>query len=267
MKTPITYYGGKQTMLKHILPIIPQHKLYTEAFCGGAAVFFAKPPAEAEVINDINEHLVNFYNTLQGDYPSLKARIDKTLHSRDTHTHAAHVLAHPAFFDHVERAWAVWALSKMSFASMLDGTFGYDFSGGMPKKLRNAKENFAEHLAHRLEQATIESRHAFEVIETYDSPRSFHFVDPPYVGSDCGHYEGAFGEADLARLLDLLAQVKGKFMLTMFPHPAIAEYAMNSDWTTHRIERTISASRTSRRQQEEWIVCNYSLDDERPSLF
>lgn len=38
MKTPISYYGGKQTLLKHILPLIPSHKLYTEAFCGGAAV-------------------------------------------------------------------------------------------------------------------------------------------------------------------------------------------------------------------------------------
>lgn len=36
MRTPITYYGGKQTMLKHILPLIPTHDLYTEAFCGGA---------------------------------------------------------------------------------------------------------------------------------------------------------------------------------------------------------------------------------------
>lgn len=35
MKTPISYYGGKQTMLKHILPLIPQHRVYTEAFCGG----------------------------------------------------------------------------------------------------------------------------------------------------------------------------------------------------------------------------------------
>jgi len=33
MKTPISYYGGKQTLLKHILPLIPNHKLYTEAFC------------------------------------------------------------------------------------------------------------------------------------------------------------------------------------------------------------------------------------------
>lgn len=267
MKTPITYYGGKQTMLKHILPLIPKHKLYTEAFVGGAAVFFAKEPAEGEVINDINMHLVNFYNTLQLDYESLKKKIDSTLHSRDIHAHAMHILNHPEFFSHVDRAWAVWALSKMSFASMLDGTFGYDFKGMMPKKMRNAKEDFAEHLAIRLENATIESRHAFDVIETYDSKDTFHFVDPPYVNSDCGHYEGVFGDDDLGRLLDLLAQVKGKFMLTMFPHPIIAEYAINNGWTTHRIERFISASKTSRRMQEEWMVCNYQVEEEKELLF
>ncbi len=59
MKTPISYYGGKQTMLKHILPLIPPHKLYTEAFCGGCAVLFAKPPVDCEVINDINKSLIN----------------------------------------------------------------------------------------------------------------------------------------------------------------------------------------------------------------
>ncbi|MEG1485585.1 MAG: DNA adenine methylase [Bacteroidales bacterium] len=44
MKTPISYYGGKQTLLKHILPLIPEHSLYTEAFAGGYAVLFAKEP-------------------------------------------------------------------------------------------------------------------------------------------------------------------------------------------------------------------------------
>ena len=57
MKTPITYYGGKQTMLKHILHLIPEHRLYTEAFCGGAAVFFAKNPSDGEVINDLNQQM------------------------------------------------------------------------------------------------------------------------------------------------------------------------------------------------------------------
>ena len=65
MKTPISYYGGKQTLLKHILPLIPEHALYTEAFCGGCAVLFAKEPAKCEVINDINTELVNFNQVAQ----------------------------------------------------------------------------------------------------------------------------------------------------------------------------------------------------------
>lgn len=35
MKTPITYYGGKQKMLKIILPMIPEHDIYVEPFFGG----------------------------------------------------------------------------------------------------------------------------------------------------------------------------------------------------------------------------------------
>lgn len=116
-------------MLKHILPLIPPHHIYTEAFCGGAAVLFAKRPAEAEVINDINMELTNFYWMAKVCYPELKEQIDKTLHSRDIHAHAGHINCYPQFFTPVERAWAVWALCKMSFASMMDGTFGYDFGG------------------------------------------------------------------------------------------------------------------------------------------
>lgn len=266
MKTPISYYGGKQTMLKHILPLIPTHKMYTEAFCGGAAVLFAKRIAEAEVINDLNMDLTTFYWMAKVCYSELKMEIDKTLHSRDMHVHAAHILNYPQFFTQAQRAWTVWALCKMSFASMLDGSFGYDFAGGMPKKLRNAKDEFTEQLCSRLENVTIENRDALEVISCYDSPDTFHFVDPPYINSDCAHYEGTFDEYKMEKLLQLLQQVKGKFMLTMFPLPLIEEYANRNNWIIHKVERTISASKTSRRKQEEWLVCNYE-EKKQATLF
>lgn len=258
MKTPISYYGGKQTMLKHILPLIPSHELYTEAFCGGAAVLFAKRPADAEVINDLSMDITNFYWMAKCYYPELKVEIDKTLHSRDMHTHAAHILQYPQFFTPVQRAWAVWACCKMGFASMMDGSFGYDFGGGMPKKIANAKDDFTEHLCSRLDFVTIENRDALEVISTYDNEKAFHFVDPPYINSDCGHYEGCFNEQNMESLLQLLETIKGKFMLTMFPLPLIEQYAIKNGWIIHRIERTISASKTNRRKQEEWMVYNYS---------
>ena len=268
MKTPISYYGGKQTMLKHILPLIPSHKMYTESFCGGAAVLFAKHPVNAEIINDLNMDLTIFYWMAKVNYAELKNEIEKTLHSRDIHAHAAHILNYSQFFTQAQRAWAVWVLCKISFSSMLDGTFGYDFSGGMPKKLSNAKNDFTEYLCSRLENVTIENRDALEVISCYDNPDAFHFVDPPYVNSDCGHYEGSFNEQNLEDLLKLLENIKGKFMLTMFPLPMIEEYANSNHWTIHSVERTISASKTNRRKQEEWIVCNYdNVHGKQTTLF
>lgn len=260
MRTPISYYGGKQTMLKHILPLIPSHTLYTEAFCGGAALLFAKRPADAEIINDINMELTNFYWCAQTYYRALKQEIDKTIHSRDVHMHAAHINAYPQFYTPVQRAWAVWVLCKMSFASMMDGTFGYDFGGMMPRKLRNAKDNFTAELCARLDRVTIENRNALDVIACYDAPGAFHFVDPPYINSDCGHYDGVFNDRHMDELLCLLERVRGKFMLTMFPYAQIEESAQRNGWIIHRVERTISASKTSRRKQEEWMVCNYDIE-------
>ena len=42
MKTPLTYYGGKQKLAALIRQLIPDHVLYCEPFCGGAAVFWSK---------------------------------------------------------------------------------------------------------------------------------------------------------------------------------------------------------------------------------
>ncbi|MGP1393784.1 MAG: DNA adenine methylase [Candidatus Cryptobacteroides sp.] len=156
MKTPISYYSGKQTLLKHILPLVPKHFLYTEAFCGGCTVLFAIPPADCEVINDVNTELVNFYKVAKSQYPELKKLVDASLHSREEHTHARHINEHPSYFTPIQRAWAMWICTKLGFASMIDGTFGYDRTGTTTQELRNAKDAFTEELCGRLDHVTIE---------------------------------------------------------------------------------------------------------------
>ena len=111
------------------------------------------------------------------------------------------------------------------------------------------------------------NRVALLIIETYDSVDAFHFVGPPYINSDCGHYEGCFNEIHMENLLKILERIKGKFMLTMFPLPMIEEYAIKNGWIIHKIERTISASKTNRRKQEEWMVCNYENNNIPSTLF
>jgi DNA adenine methylase len=260
MQTPITYYGGKQRMLKHILPLVPAHNLYCEPFAGGAALFFSKEPVAVNVINDLNSELITFYRVVATRPEAFCELVTQTLNSREQHAHAWHIYNHPVFFTDAQRAWAVWVLSKQGFGGQLSSSFGFDRTEGKrPRKILNAKMLVVDDgLKKLLETATIECDDAPTIIRRFDYEEAFHFIDPPYVGSNMGHYAGMFNEQNLVELLDLCATLKGKFMLTMFPNETIRIYAEKHAWFIHKIERAISACKAEyRRRQEEWMVVNY----------
>ena len=83
MRTPITYYGGKQQLVSTILPMIPTHRVYCEPYFGGGAIFFAKGKSFCEVVNDINDRLITFYEVCQDEkmFVELMERVQQTLHS------------------------------------------------------------------------------------------------------------------------------------------------------------------------------------------
>jgi DNA adenine methylase len=259
IKTPITYYGGKQTMLKPIRPLIPPHSIYTEAFAGGVAVFWDKEPSAVEVLNDLNGELINFYRVLRLDYDALKTEIEVTIHSRGQHRHAWYIYNNPDFFSKIQRAWAVWVSSKLGFAGQFGSGFGFDRDKARhPLKITNAKQQIDDSLCHRLEGVTIDCDDALSVILPYDTADTWHFIDPPYIGANMGHYSGMFNEQNLVELLDMLTTIKGKFMLTMYPNDIIKQYVDNHGWQIHAIERQVSACKAAnRRKQEEWMVVNY----------
>jgi DNA adenine methylase len=186
MKTPITYYGGKQQLAKAISRLIPPHKIYVEPFMGGGAVYFSKSPSEVEIINDISGEMVNFYKVMKNDFSALKKEIDGTLHSRKTHRRACIIFENPDMFDAVKRAWAVFALANMSFGGDMTAGFGYDLSGWETRALSAKVESFTEAFAKRLRNTQIECCDALKIIKTRDTPDTFFYLDPPYPDTDHG---------------------------------------------------------------------------------
>ena len=79
MRTPITYYGGKQQLAAKIISMMPAHKIYCEPFFGGGAVFFQKPKSYLEVINDKNDKLITFYRQVATNFEQLAEKIDNSL--------------------------------------------------------------------------------------------------------------------------------------------------------------------------------------------
>src|SRR4051812_14607384 len=98
MRTPITYYGGKQTLVKRLLALIAAHHLYCEPFFGGGALFFAKPPSEVEVINDINGEVIVFFKVVQKKFAELQKEIKATLYSRELWRKARVIYENPEMF-------------------------------------------------------------------------------------------------------------------------------------------------------------------------
>jgi DNA adenine methylase len=264
MKTPISYYGGKQTLAAKIVALLPKHNLYCEPFIGGAAVFFSKPPSAVEVINDTNKELINFYRVIQNDFVSLEKEIRITLHSRDLHRKAKVIYDNPDMFPEIKRAWAVWVLANQSFSSMLDGAWGYDIKkAAMPKKLHNKKESFTEDYAIRLQNVSIECTDALRIIRSRDTAQSFFYCDPPYYNSDMGHYDGYTLE-DYTALLETLAGIEGKFMLSSYESPILKEYTAANGWNTAKFQMKVSVANNAsvkkpKKIKTEVITYNYSL--------
>lgn len=260
MKTPLTYYGGKQRLAETILSMIPKHRIYCEPFFGGGAVFFAKPPAELEVINDTNGELINFYRVLKTDFKNLEREIKCTLHSREYHQAAKVVLGYPQLFNDVKRAWAIWTLANQSFASKLGGTWRCDLQkSSSPKRLSNKRNSFTEEYAKRLEQAQIENRDALKVIKLWDSKDAFFYCDPPYFNSDMGHYKG-YTEQDFENLLIALSELKGKFLLSSYPSEILERYTKKYKWNTKKIEGIpVSVSLVKRKMKTEVLTGNYEV--------
>lgn len=256
-KTPITWYGGKQMMLKHILPIIPSHRIYVESFFGGGAVFFAKEPVKCEVINDLNKEAINFYQVCANKFPQLQREVTSTLHSHSAFKDAKIIYTHPHLFDPVKRAWAFHTTVIQSFSSNTS-TFAFDRQGTTRLKVHNKRLQFTEELKQRLENVTVECDDALKVINRYDTPDTFHYVDPPYFNSNCGHYAG-YTENDFKLLLERLSTVQGKFLLSSYPSDLLSSFQTQFKWYTKSIEKPIAVSSKAKGNKIEVLTANYPI--------
>ncbi len=261
LKTPISYYGGKQKLAKKVVSFFPEHKLYGEPFFGGGAVFFEKPQSEIEVINDTNQELINFYKVLKNRYHDLSSLVKTTLHSRRLHRDAQIIYEAPHLFDEVRRAWAVWVLSTQSFCAQLDGSFGYDKSRQTTtKKIINKRDGFVDDYAIRLQNVQIECADALYIIKSRDTKESFFYCDPPYFNSNCGHYDG-YSEQDFENLLELLVSIKGRFLMSSYPSTILQKFAKANKWHMWSIEQGVSVNARGGylKRKIEVLTANYPL--------
>lgn len=272
MKTPISYYGGKQRLVPEILPLIPQEVFtaghqYVEPFCGGAAVFWAKRPSENEVINDYDLRVANFFEAVKYEFDSLQWLVQNTLHSEYEYQKAARILKAGLNGNRVEYAWAFWVQTNMSFGKKLFGGFAFGNDGSRPAVSAAKRSAFTAALSERLARVEIFNRDALELIRAKDGPQTFFYLDPPYPESDAGHYDN--GKEVYYSLLELLPALKGKWLLSSYPSATLDAFRQAGGYAFMEIEKNLSVSgkHNAGKRKTECLAWNYDASRGQMKLF
>lgn len=268
MKTPISYYGGKQAIINHILAIIPPHEIYTETFFGGGTVFWAKDPVRNETINDRLDIVINFYKVLKLNYRPLKKMIDVSLISRSMQQTATRMLKKQIPADSITLAWAFWYACNFSFVSKIGGglKFCNEPNAIVTTTLLNKKREFTDMLCARLEQTQIECGEAMYILKLRNVPTALHYLDTPYFNADMGHYSG-YTEADFKSLLHWCAtECKGKFILSNYSSDTLTAATLANGWNTKTITHQLKAQRKSGTEKKEVLTWNFNIQ-QQPDLF
>jgi len=243
------YFGSKRQLLPKILPIIPPHKTYVEAFGGGAAVFFAKPPAERSILNDRDPFIARFYQRFSCNAVDRCKKIKNVCEFAEK----ARERVAEGSSDICDQI----AARRFSIVS--------DVTGGMKKTECKIRPVVTKQLSKkcgeyekRLRKATITSDDFRDVFRRHDGPDTFTFMDPPYPGTT-QPYRGDPKSVRPADVCALAKRAKGKVLITYNDIPEVRKACkglfVKVVPSTHR---SAHVTRTSPKRKELFIT-NYPI--------
>lgn len=278
-RPPVRWHGGKFLMSRQIIPYLPDHRLYTEAFGGGAGVLLHKPRSHAEIYNDLDDDIVGLFRVLQD--PAQACRLIDLLRLTPF-ARREFELAYEPSDDPVERARRLVVRSFMGFGSNAHSSTqrGHQSTGFRSNSNRSGTtpaqdwQNLPDAytaIVERMRGVVIEHRDAMIVLKRHDAPTSLHYVDPPYVHDTRSMFKGGKSaykhELDgvgHALLLETLLGLVGMVVLSGYAHK-LYDDALR-DW--RRIEFTAMADGARPRTEVLWInpAAASALDRDKRSL-
>lgn len=248
---PLCYIGGKRAIAKQIIETFPEHTTYVEPFAGGAQVFFRKEPSKVEVLNDLDQDIVNFYRVCQ-------------LHAEELVRYMRYTVSSRAWFDllmktepetltDVQRAARFLYLSKNTYAGLVRRrNFNMNViqpPGFNPERLPEQLEETRKRLA-RIE---IENLPYEQVVKRYDRPTTLFYLDPPYYARKL--YRHNLENADFAKVAELLATIKGKFVLSLNDVPEVR--SIFKAFKIRGIDLHYTAQKIAGRRFKEVLITNF----------
>lgn len=227
-------------------------------------MLFRKEPSAFEVYNDANSDLVNLFRAVREQPEQLIRRLEFVLNAKQDFDEIAKALKEPLELGATDtrRAAQYYQLIKQSYG-------GKTSSFGCQPTNMWAAFPMIRQTAHRLQNVVIEHRDFEKLINIYDRPESFFYLDPPYYGTE-DYYKGVrFTKQDHERLANCLACIQGKFLLSYNEAQEIIQlYQKPLGIYIERTSRlnSLAARYGKGKRYDELFISNYDTARERGQM-
>lgn len=271
LSRPLKWHGGKARLASKIVGMMPSHLHYVEPFAGGLSVLLEKnPEGVSEVVNDANRALTNFWRVLRCEvlFPDFVRQVECVPFSEAEFRDCRRAGQFDRGSDPVSWAVDFFILCRQSIAGrMAAGGFAplsrTRTRGGQNEQAyswERAVQGLSE-VHRRLRRVAILSRPALDVIRGQDGPDTLFYLDPPYLmetRTSPKVYAHEMTDADHAALLDALAGIRGRFLLSGYPSALYDAAAERRGW--HRTDFDLAnhaAGGESKRRMTECVWTNF----------
>jgi DNA adenine methylase len=257
-------------MAADIRKLFPKHTRYVEPFFGSGAVMLAGDgEGVAEYANDLDGELTNFWRTLQHAnlFHDFHRLVDCCGMSKIEFANAKAKMEQlasmwpdariPAGVERVKRAAWFFIQNRQSRQAL-----GRDFATPTSRLRRNMNEQVSAWLTAveglpefhaRLKRVEIWGDQAAIVIKKLDSAETLFYCDPPYVHetrSTTGEYKHEMTKADHIELLNVLAGIKGKFVLSGYRCDLYDDFARPRIWRRKDFDLPNNASSAGTKERK-----------------
>jgi DNA adenine methylase len=246
-----TRIGGKHRVAPQLVNAFPPEGFttYVEPFAGSAQVFLYMDflPKTRIVLNDLDRDIYDMWKDV-----TCVNKEEMEAKPWEGNRELFYFLKENSSNEASMRLFRNLYLSYYSFSG--------DKSGGYATKPKTRGKKFLEtlpRLQEKLKKSVILNKDFREVMRKYDSPTTFFYLDPPYMGKE-GLYEG--NGVDPMELYEACCQLRGKFMMS-YNRDADVERIFSRHFHVHLLDVPY-ISTVSKANVQELIITNYPVHQE-----
>ena len=217
--------GNKSAIASEIIKYFPPHKIYIEPFFGAGGMFFNKPKAKYNIVNDLDSDVFNLFMVVMNQ----KEELEKAFYQMPIHSDLLQYWKKNEETDPIKKALRFLFLSNF----MLYGSNGSLLFGASRVQ---SKSNYIELINKTndflfdVQFTNCDFKEIFKKISFDDrngkgeTEQSFIYCDPPYLNTN-NNYSNSFTEQDSIDLFNTLQETGCKWAMSEFDNPFILQQA------------------------------------------